>query len=260
MSESLDLEPYDFLDYGCSDGRSLELAVRALGGVRGLGLDSSTAKVEQARARGHDAIEVDATRMPKCRGTVDFAILSHFLEHLPGVRDASRCIRHAIGVSRRYVYVQQPWFDSDFHLLRRGLKLYWSDWVGHTNRMTTLSFHSILQPLLTQGRIARYCIYGRDRIESSQSPDVHPLASPPDAPAWNPEVHPPRPEVVFDEPVYREIVVIVAVKDRSVVEEVCARVKPAERLLDSDAIGEAIPETIPETTDADSPAPGESAP
>ncbi|MFO0687838.1 MAG: class I SAM-dependent methyltransferase [Myxococcota bacterium] len=169
MQDVLDLEPYDFLDYGCSDGRSLELAVHGLGGVRGLGLDSSTEKVEQAKTRGHDAIEVDATRMPKCRGSVAFAILSHFLEHLPGVRDASRCLRHAIGVSQRFVYVQQPWFDSDFHLFRRGLKLYWSNWTGHTNRMTTLAFHSILQPLVRQSRLARYCLYGRDRIASSLS-------------------------------------------------------------------------------------------
>lgn len=236
MSELLDLEPYSFLDYGCSDGRSIELGIRRLGGERGLGVDINPEKVTQARERGYDAIELDATRMPRCRGTVDFAILSHFLEHLAGIRDASRCIRHAIGVSTRYVYIQQPWFDSDPYLFRKGLKLYWSDWSGHTNRMTALEFHIVLWPLLQQGRIVRYCIYGRDRIESSGSVDVHTLASPCDSSVWSPDVHPAKPSIVFDEPVFRETIVIVALRDAAEIEEVVARVKPPELLLDSEKL------------------------
>ncbi|MBK7948214.1 MAG: methyltransferase domain-containing protein [Deltaproteobacteria bacterium] len=237
MTDVIDLTPYSFVDFGCGDGRSLELGRRLLGGARGLGLDSDLSRIEDVRRRGFDAIEVDAARLPRTRGSVEFCVLSHFLEHLTGFKDAERCLKQAIALSSRFVYVQQPWFDSDSFLLRRGLKLYWSDWSGHPNRMNSLAFQTILWPLRQRGRIARYCIAGRDRIETSASPEVHPLTSPTNSQEWNDEVDGPKPHLVFDECVYRELVVVVAISDATAVEDVLSRVKAVEIFVDSNEMG-----------------------
>ena len=247
MTEPIDLRPYQFIDFGCSSGGSSDLARKKLGGDRGLGLDIDPVKVALARKAGHDVLEVDATKLPAVKGRVQFSVMSHFLEHLPSFEAARKCINNAVSLSNRYVYIQQPWFDSDPYLFRNGLKLYWSDWSGHPNRMTTLEFHCILWQLLERSRIVRYCIYGRQAIETSGNRDVHPLESPVNSKDWTEGAHLSKKEIVFTEPVFREIVVILAVKDPAVIEKVESRVKRSQKLLDSAALRS--PKTTAPTAD-----------
>ena len=51
---------YDFLDFGCSKGGSMEFAQATFGG-RGLGLDIDPAKVAASKAAGFDAAVQDVS-------------------------------------------------------------------------------------------------------------------------------------------------------------------------------------------------------
>lgn len=206
----IDLESYDFVDFGCSLGGSMGLAQKHLGGRRGLGIDRSPTKVEKARARGFDVVRGDLAKGAKFRGQVRFAILNHFLEHLPNLEVAKACLDTALAISREFVYVKQPWFDADDRLRLLGLKLYWSDWSGHRNRMTSDQFLTALQHLRNKHHFRRAVLAGRTIISNSDAPEVHPLDSPTDQHAHEPAKHPAKPpRILFGFPVYRELVAVV---------------------------------------------------
>lgn len=205
---------FDFLDFGCSQGGSIKLAQSLFGQGRGLGLDIDPAKVATAREAGYDAMVADLTD-PKVRhNLVRYVMLSHFLEHLPGLRTAEQAVTSAVRAAREFVYIAQPWFDSDGYLFKHGLKVFWSDWHGHPNRMTSFDFHYILESLRQREAISGYRIFARDRIQTSRNSAVHPLASPRNQHAYDAKVHPPKPKrvVLFREPVYSEIQLLIDVQ------------------------------------------------
>lgn len=201
---------FDFIDFGCSKGGSLSFAKEKLGGRRGLGVDISPTKVAQARHAGFDACLADARELSLHPGTVRFVTMIHFLEHVPNAFDAARCLEAACTVARQFVYIRQPWFDSDGYLLSLGLKLYWSDWIGHPNTMTSLELFRILARIQN---ITAWRLYARRPITSSSHPAVHPLSSPPDQHEWKSELHAPKPEITFTLPVYSEIGCVISLSE-----------------------------------------------
>src|SRR5690606_17793598 len=92
--ETVDWSAYDFLDLGCSRGRSLEYGALRFEGGRGLGIDRNAEKVAAARARGVDAVVGDATDLGIDK-QVRFALLMDFLEHLPDLEAVERTIASA---------------------------------------------------------------------------------------------------------------------------------------------------------------------
>jgi hypothetical protein len=204
---------YDFLDFGCSKGDSMKFAQDTFGG-RGLGLDFDADKVEIAKRAGFDAVQQDVTQLsPKTMGRVRYVIMSHFLEHLPTINYAKRCIASACSVAREFVLIQQPYFDADGYLFERGLKLYWSDWHGHLNHMTSLQFYNILSVVAPKLGIKRFLIGRRFPLTDSAAPEIHPLASPQDQGTWLPEEHAPKGKCKFDFPVFRDTFAIVLMDD-----------------------------------------------
>ena len=204
---------YDFFDFGCGAGRSIAWAQRKLGGRKGLGIDKSPAKLEAARAAGFDAVDLDILEMPRAK-MVRFTLMRHFLEHLPHVDLAGKILWRACQVSREFVLVAQPYFDADGLLAQQGLKLYWSHWGAHPNRMTSLDFYRCLAHLKERGIIRHFAIHFRGPIHSSDDVCVHPLASPRDQHDYDPAKHPAKPSVSFKYPIFREIVVIVGIESR----------------------------------------------
>ena len=204
----LNFNGYDFIDFGCSKGGSLEFGATAFGG-RGVGLDIDADKVDLARKLGFEAYQADVSKIdPDLHGKVRFAIMSHFLEHLPGVREANACINSAARMTNEFFLIQQPYFDADGYLFENGLKLYWSDWHGHTYHMSILQLWRILQNLLSKGKISRFIIGRRHPIANSHSKEVHSLSSAVDQIDWDPSLHEERPLIEFSVPVYRELCAI----------------------------------------------------
>ena len=201
---------YDFVDFGCSSGGSIKYAMKTFGATHGVGIDISPEKVAKTRQQGFDAELGDVTKLGQVKNQVDFTIMSHFLEHLPSVIMASKCIKSGIDVAREFVFIQQPYFDADGYLFHQGFKLFWSDWSGHPNRMTSLEFHNILNPLLKERRISRFGIYLYKPIPNSHDEAIHPLLSPIDQHQWNRKEHKKKPHVVFKEKVFAEIRCLIA--------------------------------------------------
>jgi SAM-dependent methyltransferase len=180
------LDQYEFLDFGCSDGGSLQFIARSFPGKRGLGIDICPRKVARAQQAGFEAICMDVGQLQNTPNCVSFVIMSHFMEHLPNFEIAAKCMKSALVAAKDFVIVRQPWFDSDGYLFRAGLKFYWSDWTGHTFKVTCTDLARMVR---TSGVQCRYQIYGRLPVETSSAAVVHPLDSPPDQHSYDPRKH-----------------------------------------------------------------------
>ena len=180
---------YDFLDFGCSKGSSLSFAMSKLGGKKGLGIDIDKKKIEECKKNGHDAILYDLTKLPE-KKLVEFCILSHFLEHLSGREEASLMVRNACKVSKKFIYIQQPNFDSDPMLLSEGLKFFWSDWRGHKFNMNSLDLFLVLRDNIQDSEFDQFSIFKKLPITNSGHNSIHSLLSPTDQFEFDEKIHP----------------------------------------------------------------------
>ncbi|WP_230532123.1 hypothetical protein [Microvirga roseola] len=204
---------YDFIDFGCSKGDSLVFGRDHLGGRNGLGIDIDPKKVQTSIERGEDALVVDATEVGSYKNAVSFSIMAHFLEHLPGLPLAMKCIESAVSISRDFVFIRQPWFDADGQLLQNELKLYWSDWGGHQNPMTTLDFYRAIRRLKSKKPVS-WAIDGSNRIYSSASKFVLPLNAPANRHFYDPQKDGRKHFSLFNYPVYQEIICVIQLSNR----------------------------------------------
>lgn len=178
----------DFFDFGCSDGANIHYIQRLDPAMRGLGIDIDQKKVDKATAKGFRAINFDILKLPRQK-QVSFVTMSHFLEHLPSVKMAEVMIERGIDVAREFVFIRQPWFDSDGALLLQDLKFYWSDWRGHPNKMTSLDFYLCLKRALAEGTICGFGIYGRTPVSSSTDSSLIPVSAPVDQHRYDSDLH-----------------------------------------------------------------------
>lgn len=202
-----------FLDFGCSTGESLLFGKAVLDGQEGLGIDINPNKIKIATARGLSVINYDIKDIPNEK-VVDFTIMSHFLEHVPNFNDVIEFINKACIISKNFVFVRQPYFDADGLLFDLGLKTYYSDWRGHPNKMSSLSFYSILRDLKDKNIISGFLIGANSKIASSADTVIHPLCSPIDQHHFNSKVHPEKDQSInFDFDLFKEIVVLIFIND-----------------------------------------------
>lgn len=202
---------YDFIDFGCSKGNSLKFGFERLGAVRGIGLDKDPRKVEATRSLGYEAVELDIAALQAYKNSVSFVLMFHFLEHLPGYRVARSCIVSGLAAARDYVFIKQPWFDSDSWLFDQGVKFYWSDWRGHDYCMDRLQ---LMRAIRDSGVSCRYRMYGRRPVTTTDDLAIHPLASPFDQHAYNRALHGPKPVVDVTVPTYYELQCLLLLSDR----------------------------------------------
>jgi hypothetical protein len=201
---------FDFLDFGCSAGGSIKMAMKMFDARRGLGIDINDKKVEQAIAAGCEAIVYNIHDLPR-RPLVRFCVMAHFLEHVPNRGDVVAFLRTACDISQEFVFIKQPYFDADGYLFQKGLKLFWSDWRGHPNTMSTLDFYTILVQLKNAGHIGNFSIHLKGPILSSADNAIHPVASPRDQHQYNFALHPAKPmHLKFDFPVFAEVMVLIS--------------------------------------------------
>ena len=202
------LADHDFLDFGASKGGSIDFAVAALGGRKGLGIDNDRSKIQRMRELGYDCLEEDILNLDLPENSVRFVMISHFLEHLHDIDGVRKAIASAARTARDFVFIQGPYFDADERLAAQGLKFYWSDWHGHRCHVTT----SHLQGVLDDLALRNYIFLARTKVSDSMDPSMHPIDSPRDQHDYVEGIHPPKPLSVFDPPLFREIVCIVRLR------------------------------------------------
>ncbi len=233
---AVDFRNFDFVDFGCGQGGSIEAAERMFGGRRGIGLDIDSRKVDAVRRAGYEARVCDVRKISSKTNSVRFVMMSHFLEHLPGRNDAVACIKSACNLSREFVFIQQPYFDADGYLFDMGLKSYWSDWRGHAYHMTSLDLFNCLRSLREKGVIHRFSIYGAKPVLSSLDDSIHPVSSAEDQHGWDPSIHDPKPSIEFSWKIYREIKALIGVDPGIAWGKLEKRFKWSRKLFDSDKI------------------------
>lgn len=234
---------YDFLDFGCSQGRSIAFARERLGGTRGLGIDIDPRKVLQARNLGFDVLEADASTLDSDRfDGIRFVIMSHFLEHLPTFDLARRIMTSAINTASEFVFIRQPYFEADGYLFGKGLKLYWSDWEGHRNKMSSLDFYRVCERLNASGAFKRFCVARRYPVLSSSDDVIINLHDGHDRHKWERGSDREKPAIHFSEgTVFQEICCVMS-KQAEFTVEVRSFLKYSEILFDSANVA-ALPQT-----------------
>ena len=201
----LGLRRYDFLDFGASKGGCIDFAKKRLGGVRGLGIDINPERVANMRAHGYDCIEGDVTDLAMKDNAVRFVTMSHVLEHLSDLSMVERTVGSAARVAREFLFIQGPWFDADEYLAERGLKFYWSDWHGHKCHVDTADLRQVFRNV----GIDDYVLMARAPVEDSSDSSIHPLESRRNQHDYDPGEHPPKPQLAFNVPIFREMVCLV---------------------------------------------------
>ena len=204
LSHLLASNVIDFLDLGCSTGKSYEYVRKATGLRLGISLDTDADKVAKCREVNDLSFVFDVARLPASAGSVSSAYMVHFLEHLGDAETARRIILAALSVTRDFVLVRQPFFDHDAALAGLGLKTYWSDWSGHRNRMQSADFLALdANPLVERVRA-----FGIDRITRSDHAAVLPASALPDQHDYDPQRHAQKPSVNIAVPCFRELLVV----------------------------------------------------
>ena len=199
----------DFIDFGCSKGGSIAFANQCFNAKHGLGIDIDRKKISIAKEAGFHAFEFDINALPNEK-LVRFVIMSHFLEHVPNPRDVKNYLRKACNISREFIYIQQPYFDADGYLLRRGCKLFWSDWTGHPNRMTSLELWRLCRDIKNEGIPITYSLHAFKPIVDSSDACIHPLDTALDQHDYSSIKHPAKKAtILFNNNVFRELICLI---------------------------------------------------
>lgn len=210
---------FEALDLGCGSGGSVEFVRKQFGYSRIAGIELDARKVELAREAGVEVLTADATSVPLAKGVVAACFLFHFLEHLRTLADAKAVLSQACRASREFVLIRQPFFGADEQLLEQGVKLAWSTWRTHANRMSTLDFHCLLSDLRAKGVLKEFFIGYAIPIASTEDSQVIPLNTGSEELYYDAEKHGPKPRIALSN-VYREVYVVVQVADEIPLEKI----------------------------------------
>jgi hypothetical protein len=219
LHRRLNAGEFDALDFGSGNGGSADFVKKQFGLERIVGIELDPKKVEAARKAGLDVIQADATRIALAQDIVSASFMFHFLEHLKSLTDARTVLMQACAAARDFVLVRQPFFGADEQLLERGLKLAWSTWRTHANRMTTLEFHSILSELRDKQYLRDFVISYAIPIDSTDDTQVIPLSANSEDLFYDASKHEPKASVPLSN-VYREVCVIIRIGESIPLEKI----------------------------------------
>jgi hypothetical protein len=237
---------FDFIDFGASEGGSIEFVQRVLRGERPLGIDIDPEKVARMKAEGFECVEADATALDLPEDSVRFVVMSHFLEHLPSLDHVRRAIESAATVARDFLFIQGPFFDADDSLAESGLKFYWSSWTGHKCHLTSTQLAGILDDL----GLRRWQMMFAGKVADSFDASIHPLSSPLNQAMYQPGRHLPKARLTFQPSLFREIVCMVNVGKISDWEVQVERVASSKRAIPINMVDPAI-RHLPATTSSE---------
>lgn len=195
---------YKFLDVGCKIGGSFTIS-NQFGYLpeEGLGIDININSVNKFIKTGNHGIVADATDLPFKDSTFELVIFSHVIEHLPNKEMGFKSLMECIRVSSKYVFLALPFFDEDDYLNSLGLKTYYSDWVGHKNKV---HLTEILENIPNS---FKYDLKMVKKMNDSTHSEILPLNAPQDSFDYDVKLHGEKPIIVFDRDIWREYSIII---------------------------------------------------
>jgi hypothetical protein len=165
----------EFYDFGAGRGNSMVRSARIWGGT-GHGIERNARRCKEAVARGLDVQCRNLFEaMPELPDAgADYATICHVLEHLPTLAMIRETVAHAARVSRRFVYIEGPWCETDGVLCRLGIKQRWNDKPDdHPFPVNALT---VFSALMATGKTRSVSFYGRGRVLTHDHPDLRNIA------------------------------------------------------------------------------------
>lgn len=214
---NLDLGEYDFVDFGCSNGKSLDFCALTFGG-NGVGIDIDSNKVLTAKRNiinsvtgNHQVVQGDITKLDTkiLENTVKFTSCIHFLEHVDGYNTVKNILQNAINISTDFIFIMQPFFDKNAELFEKGFKVAYSDWNGHSNLLTSYDFFRLCN---FSPSIKDFIIFARIPILDSTDKKILPLDAPIDSHEYDLKYHSKKEFCTFEN-LFSEIGVFILLKD-----------------------------------------------
>lgn len=203
--KNFNFEPYDLLDIGTGKGLVVDFAKKYFGVQNAVTIEVNEHKVSRLKQRGYNCIHGNVLNLAFPKRCVNIVTLSHVLEHLPTLADAEQTVAKAVQAAKQFVYLESPAFDFDTFLHSHGLKFYWSDWHGHTTKITV---PWVIDTLHSFG-ITHYSVLYSKPIKTSNHLAIHSLASTTDQFAYDREVHPKKPLIEFRHPLFGTFIVYI---------------------------------------------------
>jgi hypothetical protein len=200
-----DLSQYDYLDLGCSEGRSIAFGRQKFLGRRGLGLDLDARVVGIARQAGHDAIVADALAFDPAPHRFDFVTTDHLLEHLPSKAAVSTMIGRLPALARHFAYIATPSFEGEASLRQAGLRQAWMHWTGHPTHVSLADYLEIL-PALGFEQFEIECV---GLVYHSSHSSVVPYSAPADQITYDAAKNGPKPSLYLREKAFVELQLLV---------------------------------------------------
>ena len=178
---------------------------------KGIGIDINQKKVQAAQDAGLNVMLGDCTKLNEILShQYDFALASHFLEHLPDLLTATEVIDSALDVITKAMFIQQPAFDGMQYFDSLGVKLYYSDWSGHENMMSTDNWIEIIEALIARNKI-KYAYLGyRKELKNTGSEAFIPKSAPKNQQKFNYETHGEKPLCELNRVYFEEIRIVLA--------------------------------------------------
>lgn len=196
---------FAFIDGGCGTGGSLEFCEAVFGKGRGVGFDSSPAKIEGAKANGYSSYRGNLASIGLPAHSVSFVSFLDVLEHLPDIATTRKILLNMAETARDFIFIRHPSFEDIEYLSEYGLKLGWTDWHGHPNMMTLADYDELFHELGWSAPT----VFGQKPIASSFHPAIVPASAPTDTVEYDPALHTEKPEIHFDRVVFSQFDIFV---------------------------------------------------
>ncbi len=201
---------YEFADFGCSTGGSLNHCMKRFGARSGIGIDIDPAKVEKTRAAGFDAALADLHTL-EGEKSVRFVSMMQFLEHLPSLDEVERVVAKAASLATDFLYIHHPSFEEEHYLEGQGLRLYYHHWSGHTTHVTRDEFFAMFERL----GLLQYFVRPIQPIARSDHDSILPSSAAINQHQYELEKHGEKPSFAFPRPIHQHMEIFIALRSFS---------------------------------------------
>lgn len=202
--DSVELDGYDFLDFGSGIGGSLVHCEKEFGASRGLGIDVDPDKVRKAQSLGREVVLGDILSLP-ASVSVRFVSMMDFLEHLPNFKAVEAMLAVARRAACEFIFIRHPSFEDEAYLNSLGLKQYWTDWTGHKAHILISDFSEMFHRI----GLSAWNVTFRDPVVSSDDASILPLSAPPNLHGYDSAICGPKKSVSFAKSVHRQLDIVV---------------------------------------------------
>jgi hypothetical protein len=162
---------FDYVDFGCGRGGSLNLIRGMFGPGTALGVDSNPSLGRFANNQNYAFAVGDAVdSVGENRVYAGVVSAMHMVEHLPSKVEFELFMRGACRIAQEFVIVNCPIFDGCDRVRDAGFKFYWEEMSDHTYHVTVADVFGVL---LNVG--LPYTIYGSHYVHWSQDDDLIPI-------------------------------------------------------------------------------------